>query len=95
MLIHVFDVGTLTVVVRGENEGVHRSETDDEIDFALICSEFALATLLDPDAPDVSILEEMDELTIVGDPRTLEKLLAAPSARSALSLRVSLSKGVG
>jgi hypothetical protein len=92
VLLHIPDVGTWTLVTKGVEPGIHEGATDDVMDFALICKEFVLFNLLDPN-PSPYFHERLEEylekgmLRVQGDVSVFARLLdLVQPKRTALSL---------
>ena len=96
ILIHIFDVGTWTIVTQGARAGVYADATEDPVDFGLLCSQEALATLLDdPSAAHVDALHAAGELTVHGDAGLLERLVQLCSTQTPLDIRTAGSAHQG
>lgn len=90
LLFHIFNVATWTIVTQGPRLGIYYEETDDPIDFVLMCKEWVLAEMLDPDVPlDVDALVEEGYLVIDGDLAIYERFMGLGERKSSLAVRLS------
>src|SRR5262249_35300976 len=82
------DVATRTIITRGANKGVHEGALDVDVEFALICEEWVLLDLLDPEVKaDLKPLIDEGFLFVQGDVDVWDRYLELGEQKSLLSVR--------
>jgi hypothetical protein len=88
-LIHIPSGMTVTVVTSGPRIGIHEGGTQDEIHFAMCCSEELLGELLAERDVDIEALLESGDLMVEGDFGVYDRFMSLGKPKNALTLRMA------